>query len=240
MKLKRAFTLIELLVVIAIIAILAAILFPVFAQAKLAAKKSGCSSNLRQIGIALNLYADDFEETFPESTHTAGTDVKRSWIFSLKPYVKNCDEIRICPSDPNGAKRLKANGSSYVLNDWLVVSGEDADGNQLPPPRMPNFPRPTETISVFTIADPSDSTVDSFSTNQDHTHSTNWFQKKGKEWARITADISTYRHGGTRLKPREGSANYLYLDSHVKALGAEAIYSYAQSGFDFAKPPEMQ
>ncbi|MEL4411502.1 prepilin-type N-terminal cleavage/methylation domain-containing protein, partial [Shewanella algae] len=62
---KRAFTLIELLVVIAIIAILAAILFPVFAQAKAAAKKSACLSNTKQIGTAFNLYLADYDDTTP-------------------------------------------------------------------------------------------------------------------------------------------------------------------------------
>lgn len=238
MAYRKGFTLIELLVVIAIIAILAAILFPVFAQAKTAAKRSGCASNLRQIGVALHMYMDSYDDTLPQSTHSAGTDVSISWIFALKPYVKNCDDIRICPADPNGSKRKKSNGTSYVMNDWLVVAGEDANGNPLPQPQVSQFARPAETISVFTVADPLLSTDDAFGPNQDHTHSTGWFLKKGKEWARITSDIATYRHGGSRANPRLGSANYLYLDSHVRTMDAERIYGYSQSGTDFAKPPE--
>src|SRR5437660_1778673 len=64
---RRAFTLIELLVVIAIIAILAAILFPVFAQAREKARQATCQSNLRQIGMAVQMYAQDFDETMPTS-----------------------------------------------------------------------------------------------------------------------------------------------------------------------------
>ena len=64
-KIKKGFTLIELLVVIAIIAILAAILFPVFAQAREKARQTSCLSNCKQLGTALQLYVDDYEETFP-------------------------------------------------------------------------------------------------------------------------------------------------------------------------------
>jgi prepilin-type N-terminal cleavage/methylation domain-containing protein len=65
MKVKNAFTLIELLVVIAIIAILAAILFPVFAQARERARAITCTSNLKQIGLGIDMYVQDYDETFP-------------------------------------------------------------------------------------------------------------------------------------------------------------------------------
>src|SRR5687767_14347260 len=69
---RKAFTLIELLVVIAIIAILAAILFPVFARAKEAAKKSSCLSNLKQIALGFNMYVTDFDDRMPPWTANAG------------------------------------------------------------------------------------------------------------------------------------------------------------------------
>jgi prepilin-type N-terminal cleavage/methylation domain-containing protein/prepilin-type processing-associated H-X9-DG protein len=81
----RAFTLIELLVVIAIIAILAAILFPVFAQAKAAAKKSQDLSNFRQLATAIVLYAGDNDDVSLLADHDAGVE----WFESLYPYVKN-------------------------------------------------------------------------------------------------------------------------------------------------------
>ncbi len=92
----RAFTLIELLVVIAIIAILAAILFPVFAQAKVAAKKSVTTSNLKQIGLAVIMYAGDHDDTFPRTMDTStGFPETISWWAvanyqrALNPYIKN-------------------------------------------------------------------------------------------------------------------------------------------------------
>lgn len=98
---RKGFTLIELLVVIAIIAILAAILFPVFARAREQARKANCLSNARQIALALTQYAQDYDEMLvmryigPEP----GTNRQRSWKDALEPYLKNADIYR-CPSNP--------------------------------------------------------------------------------------------------------------------------------------------
>jgi len=94
---KRGFTLIELLVVIAIIAILAAILFPVFAKAREAARKAACGSNVRQYTAATLMYTQDYDETFPMNAYLAGTCVA-TFYLSVAPYVKN-DQITRCPSE---------------------------------------------------------------------------------------------------------------------------------------------
>jgi len=109
---RKGFTLIELLVVIAIIAILAAILFPVFAQAKAAAQKSVCLSNLRQIGTAMEMYEDDYDSLLPDRrdlksslpggykpfTSWPPSDPRSGWaLILLEPYTKN-DAIWVCPS----------------------------------------------------------------------------------------------------------------------------------------------
>lgn len=86
-KIARGFTLIELLVVIAIIAILAAILFPVFSQAKVAAKKTASLSNIKQLGLANLQYQNDYDDTFPMSEYGSG-DNYVSWAGELFPYVK--------------------------------------------------------------------------------------------------------------------------------------------------------
>jgi prepilin-type N-terminal cleavage/methylation domain-containing protein len=99
---QRGFTLIELLVVIAIIAILAAILFPVFAQAREKARQTTCLSNNKQIGLGFMMYVQDYDETFPPSriTTTKNDTSGRSWPWSVTilPYIKNYD-VYTCPSN---------------------------------------------------------------------------------------------------------------------------------------------
>jgi prepilin-type N-terminal cleavage/methylation domain-containing protein/prepilin-type processing-associated H-X9-DG protein len=89
MKKNRGFTLIELLVVIAIIAILAAILFPVFAQAREKARAITCASNLKQIGLGMLQYVQDYDETFPQAEwFDGGNNTYASWREDIYPYVK--------------------------------------------------------------------------------------------------------------------------------------------------------
>ncbi|MCZ7580959.1 MAG: prepilin-type N-terminal cleavage/methylation domain-containing protein [Fimbriimonadaceae bacterium] len=85
---KRAFTLIELLVVIAIIAILAAILFPVFAQAKTSAKVNTSLSNIKQLGLALHMYSTDYDDAIVHDYGTSYTSTD-TWVGDVYPYVKN-------------------------------------------------------------------------------------------------------------------------------------------------------
>jgi prepilin-type N-terminal cleavage/methylation domain-containing protein len=98
MSRRNGFTLIELLVVIAIIAILAAILFPVFAQAREAARKTSCLSNTKQVGLAVMMYVQDYDETFAPNLYTQGAKAY-TYIDLHVPYMKN-DGIMLCPSDP--------------------------------------------------------------------------------------------------------------------------------------------
>jgi len=113
---SRGFTLIELLVVIAIIAILAAILFPVFARAREKARQTSCLSNLKQLGTALVMYAQDYDERYCATYYYHAAPVGLTfWQETLQPYVMN-QQVQICPSNEwNYPHTDPPFNSSYVL-----------------------------------------------------------------------------------------------------------------------------
>jgi prepilin-type N-terminal cleavage/methylation domain-containing protein/prepilin-type processing-associated H-X9-DG protein len=118
---RRGFTLIELLVVIAIIAVLAAILFPVFAQAREKARQASCLSNVKQIGVGAMMYAQDYDETFMVgANNTPGGNFR--WYRDIAPYIKN-NVIRNCPSN---TRRVVRDGSwtNYGINVSISPWGD--------------------------------------------------------------------------------------------------------------------
>jgi len=123
--LRKGFTLIELLVVVAIIVILAGILYPVFAATKRAAYNAACLSNLKQIGLAVSMYTQDYDETFPAACgqidrdiHAAQPDPKvlTPYLWEVvTPYIKNAGIWR-CPGDVGFAKDLSLYGNHFSLD----------------------------------------------------------------------------------------------------------------------------
>jgi prepilin-type N-terminal cleavage/methylation domain-containing protein/prepilin-type processing-associated H-X9-DG protein len=140
---RSGFTLIELLVVIAIIALLAAILFPVFARARDNARRASCMSNLKQIGLGTMQYLQDNDDRFPQDVYGGvlgpdGREMEPGWnaVFwqqMIYPYVKS-DQIFFCPSSPSQmgkqiASDPRVNGRSYMLNANYSYNGHIAQSN---------------------------------------------------------------------------------------------------------------
>jgi prepilin-type N-terminal cleavage/methylation domain-containing protein/prepilin-type processing-associated H-X9-DG protein len=145
---RFGFTLIELLVVIAIIAILAAILFPVFGRARENARRTSCLSNLKQMGLGILQYTQDYDERFPlvwadmngSAVDTFTPDVDKGWAEVIQPYIKS-EQILQCPSEPTGLpdakfyKTLEQRGGRSTFNDYFYnwVLGPNQTGGSIAP-----------------------------------------------------------------------------------------------------------
>ncbi len=218
---RIAFTLIELLVVIAIIAILAAILFPVFAKAREKARQSSCSSNEKQMALALMQYAQDYDETLPPYyDFTLG----RYWQQMTDPYVKS-QQVLWCPSSTSKNFTTDNYGGNYnyVLSDW-----GPGEGGAWPPKRGDTLAyqtRPAEQVlfceamSYITIYDPGIAA----------TGGGYWGQISGRHNSpgNITA-------GGVSVP--SGQVNTAFCDGHVKSISRSVIADPANASTYWVTP----
>lgn len=228
---RRGFTLIELLVVIAIIAILAAILFPVFAQAREAARKSSCQSNLKQIGNAFMMYIQDYDERYPQSFAEGGGPAVRYFVQTLKtpsaptslnwltwgavlqPYIKNT-QVMGCPSisaydfsgNPSAAFSQQVN-VGYSYNNLLSWNSQA---------------KIAAPASIFLVHEfgGDEGFLSILLGNYPHVTDASWGPNNPYTYGMGVAIYS----GFTGLpdwnfdRVHSGTNNYLYADGHVKAL----------------------
>lgn len=221
----EGFTLIELLVVIAVIAILAAILFPVFAQAREKARQAKCMSNLKQIGLASGMYREDWEEflpfmrTLPGGDHSGFADTySPAWFVLVAPYipvkVKDYDELNSaadysifhCPS-------MKGTDISYAPNMSLVNTaaagcirvGMNPTGNPIYAALYTRIQKPSERVFIAETEPAGNGNLGMYAMNP--------------SLAYIPPD-----RGAFRTRHNDG-ANLLYFDGHVKWVKDEGAYA---------------
>lgn len=213
---KKGFTLIELLVVIAIIALLAAILFPVFARARENARKSSCSNNLKQIGLGIAQYVQDYDETMPGHNMQNG----RYWADIVMPYIKS-NQLFDCPS---------RTGTKYtpLTNNTLSYGANITGWN-------PGYPSPPFSVpdqGVFTnvadIVKPSQTVACADTNGTFEIGSDN-----GTPGA-ISGTIGqrTMLQGSMRERHLE-TINVLWCDGHVKSTKLEALAEKATDGIHY-------
>ena len=228
----KGFTLIELLIVIAIIAILAAILFPVFGRARENARRASCQSNLKQIGLGLLQYTQDYDEVMPFHSYgyVNASNNPGDWMDTIQPYVKSYQVLR-CPSDSNTALPAFTNQvSSYAVNmvgnqevgppyvgPFTHYSGNT--GNPLVRVSQAMLPVPVTTI---VMADNDDNTA--FMNVQ------NWADLN-QSYNKINSSVTPRTLGGAKWSERHlDTINTLFADGHVKAVKLEFFVEPTTSG----------
>jgi prepilin-type N-terminal cleavage/methylation domain-containing protein/prepilin-type processing-associated H-X9-DG protein len=205
-EVRAGFTLIELLVVIAIIAVLAAMLLPALSRAKESARATQCLSQMRQLGLAVNLCADDNDDTFPRSQHSAFANGELPWERSLAPQLGSSvtawtnllKGVYHCPTDKRPTLL------SYGLNVYYEL-GPDDDYTGKPQTwrRTTAVPNAAATILLAESASSADHIMPNF-----------WVTPAD------AADVDSKRH--------EGRANYNFADGHAEARKFETTFQPSQ------------
>jgi prepilin-type N-terminal cleavage/methylation domain-containing protein/prepilin-type processing-associated H-X9-DG protein len=210
-----AFTLVELLVVVSIIAVLIGLLLPAVQASRAAARRTQCSSNIRQLGLAMAQFCDAHRGQFPDTSHNQSGDVEQSWIYTVAPFMESVDAIRICPDDLKAADRLDQKLTSYVMNAYLTDEPRSfavTNHNKLR--------ASSKTLVAFEIADQKAPIIEN-----DHGHNHAWFTSltvaRKQVLQKIEADAAIERHAG--------SSHFLYADWHVGPTPAVTVAEWADT-----------
>jgi prepilin-type N-terminal cleavage/methylation domain-containing protein/prepilin-type processing-associated H-X9-DG protein len=228
MRRIRGFTLIELLVVIAIIAILAAILFPVFTQAREKARQTACLSNTKQIALAFMQYASDCDGGFP-AVYNDGVPAfgRYIWADCIYPYAKN-REIFACPggrNEVNVGTSGRLMGTRYQMNmchGWSWPEDCNATGGIPYPVRESQLKYAAELMLIGE------------SSNAWYNH---WLGHPNWDWTTTCPDglVILGRLNETLYPRHNGGANIAFCDGHSKWMSIESIYGKAKAEYPYPR-----
>ncbi len=221
MERLRGFTLIELLVVIAIIAILAAILFPVFSQAKVAAKKTADLSNMKQISLALIMYCDDNDDQIPPCREDLLNKGQTTWVDAIQPYTKTV-LLRRSPFDSSAAwndpttPRL----TSYGINAYFDFQHPPFYGYRL---------GQTENVSQTVLAAPLEEILRGMTVavKGDHFMAQYFGNPSREEHAKFKPlqwDSALREPRMLKIRQAHGKANYAFADGHGKSVSFSQLW----------------
>lgn len=250
---RRAFTLIELLVVIAIISVLAAILFPVFAKAREKARQTACVSNLKQVGLGVLQYLQDFDENYPVSFYQAAdgtfsaSRTPMSWPRIVQPYIKSVQIFR-CPSDTGDSGNVPGTGDtpqtrfpvSYAYNYFL---GGNFSPTGIPGATIPETVRDTQTVMLMDGATQPAAGVNPALWKQKlaataatpATPDT----KNRTAWLLVHAGstpVIGFADYGSPMARHQGRTNVLWADGHAKSAAIESFYHVPGQAEDPRRP----
>ncbi len=213
---RAAFTLIELLVVVAIICLLAAILFPVFGRAREMARRSSCQSNLKQMGMGITEYVQDFDEYLPKVARDAGAGETANlkfnnqyviWADAIQPYIKSL-QVFICPAATHTncpIPSAQSNSDTLMSYGGTINTGGDGafGGYGDNPTALASFTNTAETFMVGEIQD---------------------LPAGQRQWAYQTIPLGFAPGWQSNYYPGDihfGGGNWLYADGHVKWMQVE-------------------
>ena len=240
---RLGFTLIEMLVVIAILAVLAAILFPVFSRARENGRRTSCLSNLKQIGLGIAQYTQDYDGAYPLGLQA---DWNYGWPTTTEPYIKSIQVFR-CPSDdtqtqaPDWTLDWAGLPISYAANGLMTCEGDcnNATNGQLlgvmqmaqpwikdNPRRLSSVARPAQVVLVAekhnrdTVAANGFSVLSSFSPGMLFSGTSDWDDFGAGDIPDGTRAGAAFSHGpdGAVSTAHLGTSNFLFCDGHAKAL----------------------